>query len=181
MRRSFYLMVWAVNEKYALDFFKRFGEDFKKDKKNKKKLEDYEEICGDYIITLDSRKGHPNRERMVQKAKVKRRYDEDKEEKKMIEVPAEEELDDKFKEIEKCVVGVYLPDSLEEFFKLSKRKTALIEVGEGRDAIRGTTITIKERKVKGEIKTEYYLKGPLLRRMRGALREEVPLDQVLRY
>jgi len=151
MKRKFYLMVEGIEEEYAYKFFKRFGEDLQKEKGVITKLRNYEGVCGNYIITLDLRNLKSNRTKLI----------------KTNEFP---------KEMEKCIVGVYLPDTLLEFLQLCGRKSTLIEAGEGRDAVTGKII-ITERK--GEKK--HYLKGPLLHSMKGASVEEVPLEKVLKY
>jgi len=174
-------MIEGVEEEYAYKFFKRFRKDLKKDKETEERLENYEEIGGHYTITLDSRarKFASSTEKLI-KVPEKKELDEIAElklsESKIIKVPEKKELEGKFKKMEKCIVGIYLPDNLQEFLQLCERKSTLIEAGEGRDAIVGK-ISIKERR--GE--KEYYLKGPLLHRMRGALIEDVPLEKVLRY
>jgi len=173
MKRTFYLMVEGVEEEYAYEFFERFGVDIIKDKKNKKKLEEYEGMfLGHYTITLDSRNFGSNRQKLI---KVPKKEEEEPEE-EIIKVPEKKEFEGKFKTMEKCIVGVYLPDTLQEFLQLCERKSTLIEAGEGRDAVMGS-IYVGERKEE----KEYYLKGSLLHRMRGALVENIPLEKVLKY
>jgi len=174
MIRDFYMMVWGIEKEYIYNFLKKFEKDIKEDESILKKIEDYgKRACGDYIITLDSRKSGSKRKKVI---KIPKSEDESSEDEKLSKIPKRKELDDKFKEIEKFIVGVYLPNTLNEFLESYKEKTTLIEAGEGVDAIIGK-ISIKKRKMK----TEYYLKGQILRNIKGALTKKIPLDEALKY
>ena len=155
MKREFYLIIEGIDDRYADPFFNRFGKDLKKEKVTKTKLIAYEDLgCGRYIITLDSRNFGSNR----------------------IKINKTQKFPEK---IEKHMGGVYLPDTLKEFLQLYEKKSTLIELGEGRDAVTAI-ISAKERKLKGKIIKEYYLKGNLLNRMKAALTEELPLEKMLK-
>ena len=172
------MMVWGIEEEYVHNFLKKFEKEVKEDETILKKLEDYgKRACGDYLITLDSRKGGSKRKDVIKipKSEEKSSEDEDTGDEMLSTIPKRKELDDKFKEIEKFIVGTYLPNNLEEFLKLYKEKITLIEAGEGVDAVVGK-ISIKRK-----IETKYYLKGQILRNLRGALMQKFPLDEALKY
>ena len=171
MKRTFYLMVESIEKKYADEFFKRLGKDFKEDKETEKRVENYDKICGHYTITLDSRKFGSNRQKLIKVPKEEKESPHE-----IIKVPEKKELEGKFKKMEKCIVGVYLPDTLQELLQLCEKSSTLIEAGEGRDAVTAT-ISVKEKKEE----EEYYLKGGILNRMRGALLEDIPLNKILKY
>ena len=151
MKRKFYLMIEGIDEEYVKPFFDRFGRELQKEKGILTKLRNYEEVGGHYILELDSRNFESKRKKIIKTRKFEEKT-------------------------EKCIIGIYLPDNIKEFLDLCKTKTTLVEAGEGRDAVLGK---IFKRERKGE--KEYYLKGEILNRMRGALIREVPLAKVLEY
>jgi len=175
------MMVWGIDEEYIHNFLGKFEKDIKKDESILEKLEDYgRRACGDYLITLDSRKGGRKRKKVIKiPEKEETAEDEESEDEKLSKIPKREELGDKFKKIEKFVVGTYLPNTLGEFFELYKGNTTFIETGEKRDAVIGK-ISIRKRSIEGKIKTEYYLKGQILRILRGALIKKLPLSEALK-
>ncbi len=145
MKREFYLMIGEFNQEYIESFIKRFKERMQEEKGMMTKLRDYESFSGNYIVSLTNRDIEPPSRKIIRTRKFNDR-------------------------IEKCLGGVYLPDTFEKFLTLHKRESALIEIGEGKDAITGT-IFIK--------KGEYHLKGRILEDLKSISINDVLLDTIL--
>ena len=145
MKREFYLMIEGFNEQYIETFITRFKSKIEKEKGMLTKLKDYENFSGNYIVSLTNKDLDPPSKKIIRTRKFNER-------------------------MEKCVGGVYLPDTFEKFLSLHRDKQTLIEIGEGKDAIKGI-IFIKKR--------EYYLKGPLLEDLKSISIHEVSLDTIL--
>ena len=145
MKREFYLMIEGFNEQYIETFITRFKSKIEKEKGMLTKLKDYENFSGNYIVSLTNKDLDPPSKKIIRTRKFNER-------------------------MEKCVGGVYLPDTFEKFLSLHRDKQTLIEIGEGKDAITGT-IFIKKR--------GYYLRGRILEDLKIISINDYSLDTIL--
>ncbi len=140
-------MIDGFDEKYVKTFIRRFKERIEEisERGIRAKLKDYDNFAGNYIVSITNRDIDSPSMKIIKT----RKFDE---------------------RMEKCLGGVYLPDTFEKFLSLHKLNSALIEIGEGKDAITGN-IFVKKR--------GYHLRGRILEDLKSIYINEVSLDTVL--